>query len=159
MKLLLIIDLQNAFINNKTKGLIKRIDSLRSSGEHDKIAFTRFVNGKQNPVYKMGWRGCMDYEEIMLCLEPNDDEAIFDKRTYSAFNRSLIDYLQDNSINEIYLCGLDIDCCVLMTAINLFENGYNVYILKEYVGCMQGDNIKNNALDLLRRNIGKERII
>ena len=42
---------------------------------------------------------------------------------------------------------------------DLFELGYNVYVLKDYCVCTHGVERHNNALEILRRNIGKEYIV
>lgn len=159
MDLLLIIDMQNQFINKQTEHLVKKINTLKESKRYGKVVFTRFINSKKNPTYKMGWHGCISNKEKQLCINTDDEDTIIDKSTYSAYNTELVAYLKKNRIRKIYICGVDIDCCVLITAINLFENGFDVYVLKEHVGCMQGEEYKNEAISLLERNIGKDRII
>ena len=42
--LLLVIDLQNEFINDNTRYLIKKIDKLIDSKKYDDVLFTRFIN-------------------------------------------------------------------------------------------------------------------
>ena len=56
---------------------------------------------------------------------------------------------------QIYLCGIDTECCVLKTAFDLFENEYDVYVLKDYCACMNGETRHNNALDILKRKYEK----
>ena len=159
MNLLLVIDLQNAFINEYTKTAKSDIKRLIDSGRHDKVAFTRFINSKNNPTFvKLNYMGCMDDESKQICIDTYTNN-IFDKSTYSAYNKELIDYIKENNIKEIYLCGIDIECCVLATALNLFENKYNVYILKDYVYCTHGEERKDNALEILKRNIGEKNIL
>ena len=62
-------------------------------------------------------------------------------------------------IDKIYLCGIDTECCVLKTAFDLFENEYDVYVLKDYCACMCGTQRHNNAIEILKRNIGYDKII
>ncbi|MBR3697366.1 MAG: hypothetical protein IKM97_03775 [Clostridia bacterium] len=35
------------------------------------------------------------------------------------------------------------------------ENEYNVFVLKDYIYCTHGIERKNNAIEILKRNIGK----
>lgn len=58
----------------------------------------------------------------------------FDKKIYTAVNDELKDYIRENDISQIYLCGFDTDACIQKTAIDLFEQNYDVYVLKDY--CM-----------------------
>ena len=62
-------------------------------------------------------------------------------------------------LSKIYLCGIDTECCVLKTAFDLFENEYDVYVLQDYCACSKGIERHNNALQILRRNIGYDKII
>ncbi len=159
MDLLLVVDLQNQFINENTKASIKDIENLINTNKYSKIVFTKFVNSTTNPTYiKLNWKGCMDEESIKICIDTKENKVI-SKGTYSSYNEELKKYIKDNNINKIYVCGIDIDCCVLATALDLFDENYNVYVLKDYVYCMKGENLKNNALDILKRNIGKNYII
>ena len=159
MNLLLVIDLQNGFINENTILSKETIKELIDSNKYDKVLFTRFINDENNPTYKkLNYKGCIDEDSKKICINTKDNKII-DKRTYSAYNQELIDYISNNNIKNIYLCGIDIDCCVLVTALNLFENNYNVFILKDYVYSTLGEQRKINALEILKRNIGKDNII
>ena len=159
MNLLLVIDLQNEFINENTVLSKEEIKKLVDSNNYDRVLFTRFINDENNPTFKkLNYKGCISDESKEICIEVNEN-IILDKSTYSAYNQELIDYINSNNIKNIYLCGIDIECCVLVTALNLFENDYNVYILKDYVYCTHGEQRKNNALEILKRNIGEENII
>lgn len=40
------------------------------------------------------------------------NNLIIEKGIYSAMNNQLCDYLKENSIEEIHLCGIDTECCV-----------------------------------------------
>ena len=84
---------------------------------------------------------------------------VFNKYVYSAVNEEFIKFIKENNITNIYLCGIDIECCVLKTAIDLFELGYNVYVLKDYCTCTHGIIRKNNALKIIKRCIGKDNVI
>ena len=81
------------------------------------------------------------------------------KYTYSAVNRDLIEYIFQNSIDEIYLCGFDTDGCLLKTAFDLFENNIKTYILQEYCMSSGGEKYHYEAIDILKRSIGEKFII
>ena len=156
--LLLVIDLQNEFINSYTKPLVGKIKNLLQTKNFDFVVFTRFVNSTDSPAFaRLGWKGCMDEESIKICVD-TANYPVFNKATYSAYNNELVSFLRQNNIGKIYLCGVDADCCVLVTAMNLFENGYDVYVLEEYAYSTQGEVAKNHAFDILKRNIGAERL-
>ncbi len=159
MNLLLIVDFQNEFINENTYNSITDINKLVNSNKYDSVLFTKFVNSKDNPTYKkLGWNGCINKESQSISMDTNNYKVI-EKSTYTAYNDELKKYINTNNIEEIYLCGIDIECCVLVTALNLFENGYNVFVLKDYVYCTHGVDRKNNAIEILKRNIGENNVL
>ena len=63
---------------------------------------------------------------------------------------------KENEIEEIHLCGFDTEACVLKTALDFFENNYNVKVLEDYTMSNSGLEYHNWALNILRKLIGKE---
>ena len=96
------------------------------------------------------------FEKEIGELDEEIDTLMCERATY---NDELKNYININNIENIYLCGIDIECCVLVTALNLFENGYNVFVLKDYVYCTHGEERKNNAIEILKRNIGEKNVL
>ncbi len=157
--LLLVIDLQTSFINENTKYLINKIDNLINENKYDYVAFTRFINSTDSIWYtKLNYNGCMTEEDKKILIDTKQSKVI-DKNIYSSLGEELKTYIKENNISKIYLCGIDTECCVLKTAFDLFENEYDVYVLKDYCACMNGETRHNNALDILKRNIGFDKII
>lgn len=157
--LLLVIDLQKAFINEYTKNLPNKIKDIIDTRQYDNVVFTRFIN-KKGSVYvkKLAWKKCINDEDKKIVIDVGRRKVI-DKFTYTAINKELIEYINENKIEEIYLCGIDTDACVLKTALDLFELGYNIYVLKDYCTSTSGENIHNNAVEILRKNIGEKYVI
>ena len=57
------------------------------------------------------------------------------------------------------MCCIDTEYCVLKTTFDLFENEYDVYVLKDYCACMRGIERHNNATEILKRNIGLNKVM
>lgn len=63
-KLLLVIDVQKDFINDKTKEIASKIEDLINSNKYDDIVFTRFINDKNSIWYnKLNYKGCLTKEQ------------------------------------------------------------------------------------------------
>lgn len=155
-KLLLVIDVQRDFINEYTVKKLEDIQSLFDSGKYDIVAFTRFINDENSIWYnKLNYKGCMTKEQQEIMLNTYDYK-IFDKKTYTAVNEELRKYISDNNINQIYICGFDTDACVQKTALDLFEQGYNVCVLKDYCMCGQGEELHKEVIKNLKRLIGND---
>ena len=159
MNLLLAIDLQNAFINKNTSDVVEKINNLIKTNKYDNIVFTRFINS-DNSIWakKLNYKECISDESKKIVIDTNGN-LVINKHIYSAFSKQLKKYISDNKIYNIYLCGIDTECCVLKTAFDLFENGYNVYVLKDYCACTYGEIRHNNAIEILKRNIGEKYVI
>ena len=158
-KLLLVIDVQKDFINENTKPILSKIEELVNSNELENIAFTRFINDVNSSWYKeLNYKGCLTEEQQQIVIDTRNYK-IFDKKIYSSLNDELKNYLLENNIDKIYLCGFDTDACVSKTALDLFENEYNVYVLKDY--CMSSESVElhNVYINNLARLIGKDKIV
>jgi isochorismatase family protein len=158
-KLLLVIDVQNDFINENTRGIALKIEELINSNEYEYVVFTRFINDENSIWYnKLNYKGCMTKEGQAIAIDTKQYKII-DKTIYTALNKELEEYINENNIDEIYLCGFDTDACVQKTAIDLFENNYNVYVLKDYCISHKGIELHNVIINNLCRLIGRDKII
>lgn len=67
---------------------------------------------------------------------------------YSAFeatNVSLIDYLHENQVSDLYVCGLATDYCVKATVLDAIKNGFHTYVITDAVAAVnieKGDDKK-----------------
>lgn len=158
-KLLIVIDVQKAFINENTNQIIEKINDLINSNSFENIIFTRFINYNDSIwVKKLNYKECISDDSKRVMVDTKDN-LLFDKNTYSSLTNELKQYIKDNNINNIYLCGIDTECCVLKTALDLFEENYNVYVLKDYCACTYGELRHNNAIEIIKRNIGNKYVI
>lgn len=58
-------------------------------------------------------------------------------------------------VNEVYICGLDTDACVLATAIGLFDNLIAPIVLEDYCFSTGGEQYNEAGLKCLERTISK----
>lgn len=156
--LLLVIDVQKDFVNDKNLVVLKKISELVDSNKYDDVVFTRFLNSKESAWYKkLDYKGCMSEEGRKIAINTKKYK-IMDKTIYSAVNKELENYIKDNKIEQIYLCGFDTDACVQKTAVDLFEKNYDVYVLKDY--CMSYNiELHNTIIENLKRLIGEKSVV
>lgn len=158
-KLLLVIDVQNDFINDNTRNYVSKIKSLIDSNNYEEIAFTKFINDEESIWVKdLNYKGCISEFGRKIVFDTGNNK-IFEKKIYSALNDEFKDYVLLNSIDQIYLCGFDTDACIQKTALDLFENCYDVFILKDFCMSHSGVFFHNIAINNLKRLIGEKRII
>lgn len=157
--LLLVIDVQNNFINKHTKNIPNRINKLIKDNKFNYVVFTKFINNKSSNFYKiLNYKGCIEENDKEIVIDTKNNK-ILEKRTYTALNKELIDYIEKNKINTIYLCGIDTDACVLKTAIDLFESNYNVKVIENCCMSHSGKKYHKHAIEMLKKLIGKENIL
>lgn len=157
--LLLVIDLQKSFINDNTSEIPLKVEKLIRNNNFDYVAFTKFINYDTcNFNTVLNYKGCMSEEERNIVIDTGNNK-IFCKSVYTALNNELIDYINDNNINMIYVCGIDTDACVLKTAIDLFENNYNFRVIENCSMSHSGKEFHEFAIRMLKKLVGEQNII
>ena len=151
-KILLVIDMQNGFMNEHTERVHKKIVNYLWGGvaEYDKVVFMQYINNKNSPAYKIGYDKMFCGHEIDLCsdlrewvITHRDMVVIFSKDTYSCWyskNKyiTFVEWLRLNKITDIDICGVESNCCVLASAFDLFDNGYKINIMLDKCANMNG---------------------
>lgn len=158
---LLIVDVQNGFINENTKHLPVKIRDLINTIDFAHIIQTRFVNRLDGPyVKKLHFKGLLDPKEIDFPKELKMiNSFVINKYYYSVCTREFLDFIKLNNIDEFYIVGINTDVCVLKAAADLFELNFNCFVLQEY--CASTNGLKNHDAGILviERFIHKNNII
>ncbi|MBR8837977.1 MAG: cysteine hydrolase [Stigonema ocellatum SAG 48.90 = DSM 106950] len=156
-----VIDVQNGFIRESTEHVVKRIESLLNQSIFDFVVFTRFLNTLDSPWVKfLNWQHLISEQERKLAdpLQPFA-KVVFDKYTYSSVNQETIAFLKRNKIDTVFICGIDTDCCVMETAVDLFEQLIHPYVLTHYSASNGGQESHEAAIRVLSRLIGRNNVI
>ncbi len=160
-KTLLIIDVQKGFLDETTEGIVDDIRKIISMIEPTRVLASKFINQPDGPfVNYLNWRQLIADEEQKIPDEIVESiDKVFPKHTYSCLTPELASYLHSNSITSVALCGMDTDACLLATALDLFSNHIEPYVLAQGCRSARGDEYHQMALKILARNIGSQRII
>lgn len=154
---LVMIDIQNGFLNRKTEHIVKRIGQLLRSGvEFDHIVATRYKNHDGSSFTRfVSWDGMMDSTSQKLHpLVEIYAERVFDKCTYSCFTMEFQEFLWSKGIDTVYLVGIEIDCCVLTSALSAFDSGIRPVVLEYYCASSLGVDSHQAACLVLEHTIG-----
>lgn len=165
--IILVIDMQQGFTDYgkwTTATLTSKIAGLLERGIFDGVIASKFVNGK-NSVYErlMSWSGLETEEEREIPPEIlRHADAVIEKRGYSFVSADLIQCIcQLNGgpyPERVFLAGVDTDCCVLSTAVSLFERNIRPIVLTRYVDLNGGRESHKAGLQCLRRLIGDRQL-
>jgi len=157
--LLVIIDVQKGFINDWTRHLPEAVETLQKDFNY--VIVTKFINPDPSPFRQfIGWtRFAPDNAtDTDLAFVPRDDSAVIEKTIYTAAP-DIISFTKEKQINEVSLCGIATDNCVLKTAVDLFEKSIRPLILADYCASHGGPDAHRAGLLLLHRMVGSDQII
>lgn len=158
-KALLIVDVQNGFVNEKTKHIPRLVEKLQYN--YDLVIATRFINLPDSPFRRLiKWnRLSPGTNEIDLAFKPKEGIVVVDKYIYSCIDETFLRLLEDKGIDAVDICGIDTDICVTKCAVDLFERNITPYVLKDYCATHADADVQESAFIILARYIGKTQII
>lgn len=156
--LLLVVDVQNGFVNEHTAHVIAPVNVLigACSGRGSHVAYTRFVNTPDSGYVRwIGWARFMHDPENAL-FDDLDAGAgpVFVKHGYTAFTDEFSEYVAGLRVERLILCGIATDGCVLKTAVDAFERGIEPVVVTDACASHAGREVHEAGLMLLSRFIG-----
>lgn len=164
---LLIIDVQASFLNEVTNEVSTRIARFieNNQDKFDFILFFKFINDRNsNWVKILNWEGMIKPEETKIALELRKflkkDNVFIKMAAFSIFRvERFKKFVKDWNISKFYICGLDTHACIYVSTMEAFERGFNVKVIEDLCAASHGTSYHQNAIDALRRNLGKGIII
>lgn len=157
---LLIVDMQNYFITPHTAHLPEKIKAhiVLYHNTYAHILFSRFINTKDsNFVRSLGWNNCIQGTETEIhpdLIPFTAPETVFTKHGFSAFHAlGLSEFLQENHVTTLSICGTDTDACVYATAMDAFEKGYITQVLFDLCGSHRGKEWHELGMRLIKANL------
>lgn len=135
-KALLVIDVQNDYFPNgkfelykANKCLIniqKLVESFRSN--HEKVIFVQHISSKDGVFFVPGTTGV----ELHKDLNVKEKDIIVRKNYPNSFLKTNLKELLDNeNIEELYVCGMMTHMCVDTTVRAAFDLGYKVKLFSD----------------------------
>ena len=158
---LIVIDVQNYFVNEHTKSIPEKIAQFIGKNKFDFLLFTKFVNREGSNYFKLlNWKKCLGSPDtdIHPALEKFVNESnLFEKASYSIFkSNEFANFIKRNQITKLWLCGIDIDACVLASAFDAFDLNYEVEVLTDLSLSHSGERLDNTALEIIKKNLAKK---
>lgn len=159
MKDLIVVDMQKGFINENNEFLVEKINSLLKEKRFNCVYYTRFRNHSECPFKTiLNYEGMMEKEAQEIVVSRKSNSCVLHKSSYG-LDINDIELLKAKDVKEIYLCGTDVDACVLAIAFQLFDSGIKPIILWDFVGSSSKKVEKENLKPLFQRNFGNDSII
>lgn len=159
---LIVVDVQQCFLNEYTHHIPGRVVRLIRSGDYDPVLFTRFVNVPHSPYRRiLDWHGCEGDAGIRLAPELESFAAsarVFVKPGYAGISEELGETLRESGWEQVVLAGIDTDMCVLKVALDVFDLGIKPIVLVDCCASTAGLQAHFAGLAVLSRNIGAKQL-
>lgn len=160
---LLIVDVQQCFLNDYTRHIPSRIVRLIQRDAPDPILFTRFVNSPGSSYQRfLDWHACEKQPETDLApelLPYADKERIFTKPGFAGISDELRDHLKECHFERVLVAGIDTDMCVLKVALDIFDLGIEPQIVTDCCASTAGLQAHLAGLAVLARNVGAHNLL
>ena len=149
-----IIDVQNILVETgfETEKLLEKITYLQDQARSKNIEII-YVQHVENPEAQTSedW-------QLSALLNRKLDEKVFQKRYNSMFKETgLKEYLDQQGIEQLVLCGMQTEYCVDTSVKVGFEYGYKLIIPEGAVTTFDGEDIPAETLNEFYKNIWEER--
>lgn len=162
MKILLVVDVQDGYINEVTKKVPKEIEKHIKNFNYDLVIATRFIN-KADSLHKSELN-----MQDMTMLSPHAKlvenigslaDIVIMKSTYTSLTVDVAKLLEKNKVEEVYIAGFNTDTSIMATALELFDKGIKPKILSNLCGSVNGTEVNDSALQILKGALGEDNIL
>lgn len=153
-KALIIVDVQEGFLNERNRWIIPNIQKVLKNGKYDLIVESIFYADKGSL-----WDRQVNYTfplqptipEIKNLLDK--DVVLITKTTKSVFkgDKDFFSILKNKNIEEVHIVGLDTNDCVFASAQESFDLGFYTYVLEECTESSQSAEQRDCAIKILNR--------
>jgi len=149
MKALLIVDVQNDFCSGGTLAvpdgekvvpvINKLIDRFKvvvaSKDWHPKKTkhFTKWPVHCVQDTFGAAFHPQLDSEKIQEVFLKGSGEEDDGYSAFEATNKNLEQFLRSHQVDDLYVCGLATDYCVLSSALDAHKIGFNVLIIEDAI--------------------------
>ncbi|GIJ25375.1 hydrolase [Micromonospora qiuiae] len=163
---LIVIDMQNGFINNRSRHVIPRVVDLveRWEATGRPVVFTRYHNYPGSPFETLiHWSAVQHPPETEIVPELSQHaaraQAMVDKRIYSYFTSEGADIAAREGWTDLVFCGVATESCVLKSAVDAFERDFTPWLVTDASASHGGPAAHDAGLLVARRFIGAGQLL
>ena len=159
MKNIIVVDMQKGFICDSNREIIDKIDAYLKDNDFDNVFFTKCLNDADSPYMQiLKWNGMTENADQEIILSIPKKSIILTKNCYGISQKD-IDLIKSLNIKQMEICGTDIDACCLAIGFNLFDNNIKPIFLQDLcASSLRNNHIKDYALQIIKRQFGKDSI-
>jgi nicotinamidase-related amidase len=159
---LVVVDVQNGFINEHSRHAIPAIASLipRCVKKGIPVLLTKFVNHENSPFDRLiGWLDFRTRPETDLHEEISAPDAlVIEKHIYTALTDEFLRLADSSRWHTIIICGISTESCILKTAVDAFEKGFRPLVIADACASNLGAEVHKKGLEILEVMIGEKQL-
>lgn len=168
-KALLIVDVQNDFCPGGTlavkdgdkvvpviNGIMNKFDVIISTQDWHPVDTVHFEKWPAHCVSNLDgadFHPDLDIDKIDLKLLKGTENKDDGYSAFEATNESLVDYIDENDISKLYVCGLATDYCVRASALDSLKLGIDTFVITDAIAAvnLKPDDDKKTLVELRRK--------
>ncbi|MEV0144682.1 MULTISPECIES: cysteine hydrolase [unclassified Nonomuraea] len=166
MSVVVVVDVQQHFVREASAHVVPVIVDLvaRWQAAGGDVVFTRYINYPGSPFERLvGWSECMTSPQIDIVdeLQPYTAHAyVLDKKGYGLFaDPASAALVAEQGWQDIYVCGIATESCVLATALGGFEADLTPWLIEDASASHAGQQVHEAGILVTQRFIGQRQII
>ncbi|MEV1145451.1 isochorismatase family cysteine hydrolase [Micromonospora sp. NPDC049799] len=163
---LIVIDMQNGFINDRSRHVIPKVVDLveRWEATGRPVVFTRYHNYPGSPFERLiHWSAVQGPPETEIVAELAEHahraRAVIDKKTYSFFSDAGTELAEREGWTDLVFCGVATESCVLKSAADAFERDLTPWLVTDASASHGGQAAHEAGLLVARRFIGAGQLV
>lgn len=162
MKIILLVDIQEGYMNEELKNLPKDIEKHVKNYDYDVVIATRFINKNdslhQSDIHIKDMTVFSSKAKLVAPIDKIADFVLM-KSTYTSYTADVANLLEKKDVKQVYIAGLNTETSILATALDLFDKGIKPVVLSHLCNTTNGKRINEAALEILRIAVGDECIL
>lgn len=112
------------------------------------------VPGRKNTILGHNREGSAGTELMPEIAPQEGDFLVVKKRRSAFFNTDMDTLLRNMKVDRVIVSGVNTNTCILATIFDAFNRDYEVWVVKEAVQSMYGQDLHEFALQAIQRTLG-----
>lgn len=159
--LCIIIDMQEGFRAIESELIVSKISSLIEENDSWEFVMTKFINQKGSLFETQLQNNKFQDKEEQKIMKEFEEYNLreFKHSGYSVLTDEFKKYLNENNFKNIYLTGINTDTTIKLAAMEMFDLGYKVFVVREGVNTLHGRDVQSASVESLKKILGERQVI
>lgn len=158
--LLLVVDMQEGFRSEESEDIVGKVAEL-VEGFKGEVVFSKFCN-EEGSLFEeqLGWTRFQDEEDRRLLEKLRGLDGVdMVHDGYTVATDDLLEYLKENDVGRVYVCGVYTDVCIKKAAMDLFDRGFEVFVVEDCCASLHGEDVHKSAVESLKHILGDDHVL